>query len=315
VVDKQNGLGEGGVVHVKKKPVHSFRKETELCEVKKKLKDSLAETESAQLRELLPLTREAVESVRSVLGTPEGLTRVLMRDDEAEILSVLRAHNSNERDTPVELACDLSTQYLRAFDDLFKCRLDVENTIFKSKGEETTEVLEATKLRDTTYVEYLTESKNLSDACSTESSLIGRVQERNEATKACVDGLYQLLDESVVVITAQDPSTVTRSVVETLSLHDDWVPSKFAEEKELRAQVKESMTNLALSLKTYSEVLLHCDDPPKAIAHRKEMDIPEETTPLKVVLREHIATKETWLTGIARDYQSKVSPALICSTL
>ena len=90
------GLGEGGVVHVKKKPVHSFRKETELCEVKKKLKDSLAEAESAQLRELLPLTREAVESVRSVLGTPEGLTRVLMRDDETEILSVLRAHNSKQ---------------------------------------------------------------------------------------------------------------------------------------------------------------------------------------------------------------------------
>jgi serine/threonine protein kinase/ubiquitin len=312
VVDKTNGLGEGGVVHVKENHVHSFLMETELREVKTKLTDALAKAESAQLRELQPITREAVEAARSVLGTPEGLTRGFMRDDEAEILSVLRAHNSKERDAPVELACDLSAQYLRALDDLFKCRLDVENALFKSKGEESTEVLEATKLRDATYAEYLAASKNLSDACSTESGLIGRVQERNEATKACVDGLYQLLDESVVVITAmnqpQEPS-----VAETLSLHDDWVARKLAEEQELRAKVKEAMINLALSLKAYSEVLLHCDDPPKAKAHHKQMDIPEDTTPLKVVLRECIAAKEMWLAGIARDYQSKVSPALICS--
>ena len=60
VVDKQNGLGEGGVVvHVKENHVHSFRKETELRElrlVKNKLKDTLSEVESAQLRELLSLT-------------------------------------------------------------------------------------------------------------------------------------------------------------------------------------------------------------------------------------------------------------------
>jgi hypothetical protein len=101
--------------------------------------------------------------------------------------------------------------------------------------------------------------------------------------------------------------------LEALSLHDDWVASKLVEEQELRAKVKEAMTNLALSLKAYSEVLLHCDDPPKAgapIAHHKEMDIPEDTTPLKVVLRERIAAKETWLAGLARDYQSNVSPAL-----
>ena len=67
------------------------------------------------------------------------------------------------------------------------------------------------------------------------------------------------------------------------------------------------------ALKTYSELLLHSDDPPKAIAHHKEMDIPEDTTPLKVVLRERITVKETWLAGIARDYQSEVSPALICA--
>ena len=50
------------------------------------------------------------------------------------------------------------------------------------------------------------------------------------------------------------------------------------------------MSNLALSLKAYSEVLLHCDDPPKGgapIAHYKEMDMPEDTTPLKVVRAHH----------------------------
>jgi len=44
----------------------------------------------------------------------DGLTRVCMRDNEPEILSVLRNYNSkktNERDDPVERACDLSKQY------------------------------------------------------------------------------------------------------------------------------------------------------------------------------------------------------------
>ena len=116
-------------------------------------------------------------------------------------------------DMPLSNWTTTSAQYLRAFDDLFNCRLDVENEIFNSKDEEATEVLKATKLR-----------------------------------KACVDGIYQLLDESVVVITSmnpQDPSTATIIVAETLSLHDDWVSSKLTEVQELCAKVKETMTNLA----------------------------------------------------------------------
>jgi len=64
---------------------------------------------------------------------------------ESEILSILKDHKAkkeDDRDNPVELACDLSTQYFRARDDLFMCRMNVENAIFKSKGEESTEVLE-----------------------------------------------------------------------------------------------------------------------------------------------------------------------------
>ena len=120
-----------------------------------------------------------------------------MQDDESEILGVLKAHNSKERDAPVERACELGTQYLRARDDLVNCRLSVETALLKSKGEESGEVLEATQLRDTTFQEYLSASKNLLEACNAENGLIGRVQQRSEATKECEDRLFQLVGESV----------------------------------------------------------------------------------------------------------------------
>ena len=69
-------------------------------------------------------------------------------------------------------------QYLRARDDLVNCRLSVETALLKSKGEESGEVLEATKMRDTTYQEYLSASKKLLEACNAENGLIGRVQQR-----------------------------------------------------------------------------------------------------------------------------------------
>ena len=58
---------------------------------------------------------------------------------ESEILSILKDHKAkkeDDRDNPVELACDLSTQYFRARDDLFMCRMNVENAIFESGFEE-----------------------------------------------------------------------------------------------------------------------------------------------------------------------------------
>jgi serine/threonine protein kinase len=161
----------------------------------------------------------------------DGLTRVCMRNNEPEISSVLRDYNSkkmNVRDDPVERACDLSSQYICARDDLCRHRLDVEKAIFKSKGEESTEVLEVTKLRDAAYQKYLAVSKKLLDACNSGSSLTGRIYERNKATKTCADRLFQLLDESVVD-QPQDPATETKSVVTTLSLHDDWGANKLQE--------------------------------------------------------------------------------------
>ena len=161
----------------------------------------------------------------------DGLTRVCMRDNEPEILSVLRNYNSkktDERDDPVERACEISKQYSSARDDLCRHRLDVEKAILKSKGEESTEVLEVTKLRDASYEKYLAVSKKLLDACNSGSSLTGRIHERNRATRACADRLSQLLDESVTD-QPQDPATATRSVVETLSLHDGWGVSKLEE--------------------------------------------------------------------------------------
>ena len=104
----------------------------------------------------------------------------------------------------------------------------MEKVILKSKGEESTEVLEVTKVRDAAYQKYLALSKKLLDACNSGSSLTGRIHERNKATRSRADCLSQLLDESVADQT-QDPATATRSVVETLSLHDDWGVSKLEE--------------------------------------------------------------------------------------
>jgi hypothetical protein len=75
--------------------------------------------------------------------------------------------------------------------------MNVENAIFKSKGEESTEVLEQTKLRDVSYEKYLAVSKKVLDACNSGSGLIGRFHEENKATKARADRLIQLLEESV----------------------------------------------------------------------------------------------------------------------
>ena len=80
----------------------------------------------ARLRELLPITGA---DVRAVLDTPQGLPGGFMRDDESEILDVLKTHNSKERDAPVELVCDIGTQYYRALDDIVNCRLAVDNAL------------------------------------------------------------------------------------------------------------------------------------------------------------------------------------------
>ena len=142
-----------------------------------------------------PITHAAV---RAVLHTPQGLPQGFMGDDESEIPSFLKTHNSMERDACVERACDLDTQYFRAHEHLVNCRLSVENLLLEDKGEESREVLEATKLRNATYQEYLAASKKLLEACDAENGLIGRVrkQNRNKATKACAGRLFQVASES-----------------------------------------------------------------------------------------------------------------------
>jgi hypothetical protein len=75
------------------------------------------------------------------------------------------------------------------------------------------------------------------------------------------------------------PSSETRTlIVETLSKHDAWVANKLAQAQELCANVKEAMTKLAVLLME--------------------------------VLRERIAAQESWVTGLAREYQSKMAPEL-----
>ena len=63
-------------------------------------------------------------------------------------------------------------------------------------------MLEATKLRDATYQEYLSASKKLLEACNAENGLIGRFQQRREATKECADRLFELVGESVASMMA-----------------------------------------------------------------------------------------------------------------
>ncbi len=124
-----------------------------------------------------------------------------MGDDKSEIPSFLKTHNSMERDACVERACDLDTQYFRAHEDLVDCRLSVENLLLEDKGEESREVLKATKLRNATYQEYPAASKKLLEACDAENGLIGRVRKQNKATKTCAGRLFQVVGESVGAIT------------------------------------------------------------------------------------------------------------------
>ncbi len=63
-------------------------------------------------------------------------------------------------------------------------------------------------------------------------------------------------------------------------------------------------------LKTYSEVLLHCDDKPLAGAEHKEKALPADTSPLMVDLRKRIAAQESWVAGLAGEYESKMAPEL-----
>jgi hypothetical protein len=132
----------------------------------------------------------------------------------------LREHNSKERDAPVERSCDLGTQCFRALEDLFNSRLAVENALLKSESEESREVLESTKLRDATYQESLAASKKLLETCNADNGLIGRVHQRNEATKACAGRLFQLLGESVGEITAMNQPHVVETPL-LVSLDDD----------------------------------------------------------------------------------------------
>jgi len=223
------------------------RKEAELLEVKSKLTTA----ENACRLELHAITREAVGAV---MDTPEGLPGGFMRDDDTEILRVLRAHNSEERDGPVAMRLDtnralaLSTQYcdkfLRSRDALVSCRFVVEKGIFKIEGEECMEMLQ----RDAKYQEYLAVCVELVDACNAEDGLIGRVQKANNAIKVLADCLNQLLGESVVAITARAHCR-SRTVIEIVALHDNWVARKLAQAQELRAKVKAAMTNLAVLLR------------------------------------------------------------------
>jgi hypothetical protein len=304
-------LGERQEAHEEAREADAARKKAEA-----EANGLRLELDGARLRELQPITHAAV---RAVLDTPEGLPGGFMRDDESEILVVLKTHNSKERDAPVELACDLGTQYFCALDNLVNCRMDMEKTLLKSEGEQSSEVLESTKLRrDATYQDYLAVSKKLLDACNAGNGMIGRVQQRNETTKACADRLFQLVGESVGVIAAMNqphvPSSETRTlIVETLAKHDAWVANKLAQSQELCVNVRETMTKLAVLLKAYSEVLLHCDDNPLTgalLAEHKDKALPEDTSPLMEVLHERIATQESWVTCLAREYQSKMAPEL-----
>jgi serine/threonine protein kinase len=364
--------------------VESARQEAREADVARKKAEAEAdglrlELDGARLPQLQPITHAAV---RAVLDTPQGLPRGFMRDEESEILDVLKTHNSKERDAPVDRACDLGTKYFRAREDLVNCRLAVENALLKNEGEESREVLEATELRDATYLKYLAASKKLLEACNADNGLVGRVQQRKQDTKACADRLFQLVGEFVVSMVAleigaevvfkglmgradlngldgtvvsyqpstkrfgvrvasidsiiavkqenlelkdevaQAPSSERRTlVVETLSKHDTWVARKLAQAKERCADVKNAMTSLAELLKTYSEVL-RCDDPPLTGAlltehkpEHQEKALPEDTSPLVVDLSERIAAQESWVTGLSREYQSKVAPALNLAAL
>ena len=56
------------------------------------------ELDSVKQRDLLLVVQAGV---RAVVGSPEGLPVGLMRQDETEVLSVLRIHLSQEEDAPV----------------------------------------------------------------------------------------------------------------------------------------------------------------------------------------------------------------------
>ena len=176
MLEKDKSVAEGHTRLEKDKAVAEAlgaREDAREADAARNKADAEADGLRLELRLLLPITGAAV---RAVLGTPqaEGLPGGFMRDDESEILGVLKTHNSKERDAPVERACDLGTQYYRALDDIVKCRLAVDNALVKSEGEESREVLEATKLRrDATYQENLVASKKLLEACNAENGLIG----------------------------------------------------------------------------------------------------------------------------------------------
>ena len=136
MLEKDKAVAEGHARLEKDKAVaEALGAREDACEADAARNKADAEADGLrlELRLLLPITGAAV---RAVLGTPQGLPGGFMRDDESEILGVLKTHNSKERDAPVERACDLVTQYYCALDDIVKCRLAVDNALVKSEGEE-----------------------------------------------------------------------------------------------------------------------------------------------------------------------------------
>ena len=275
------------------------------CKIQELQSQFHSELDGAQQREPLRVVQQAV---RAAVDTPGGLPEGYMRDEDAEVLNFLESHMSRDKRNVISDACHLCTQYLTSRDGLTSSRGGVEHALAVCAladplAEEMQE--QAKRGRDQAHEKHLEAARALLGACDQESGFMEHVVKRRGEVNASASQLEDLLGENTKTIDIDSSSDKCLDIVQkSVSSHDKWVQSKKSEAKKLQGNIREAMSILATTFKSYSAVLLECDNSSRNAGNLNDSRLQTGH------LLECIAEQDLWVAGLAREYEAGIRPLL-----
>ena len=167
---------------------------------------------------------------------------------------------------------------------------------------------EAVAGRDEARERHVAAAQALLEACSSEQGLLERVANLNASAQRLARQLSQVLGGGSAAGDEDEDSMDPTAVGRAISQHDQWVGSQGEQSRTLCGSIKEAMSRLARALQVYADRLLLAG---ASDSEGSSLSIElADTRPLAVDVLEHIAAQDTWVAGLAEEYEKGVSPLL-----
>eukprot|EP00802_Teleaulax_amphioxeia_P001877 Tamp_01879.p1 GENE.Tamp_01879~~Tamp_01879.p1 ORF type:complete len:1262 (+),score=324.47 Tamp_01879:258-3788(+) len=244
-------------------------------------------------------------AVGAVAETPEGLPPGFMRPDDERILGILRTHHVRREEAAIRRASERCAEYVHTSHEMAICHGVVQRAVAAGTD---AGLEEAVAGRDEARERHVAAAQALLEACSSEQGLLERVANLNASAQRLALQLSQVLGGGSATGDEDEDSMDPTAVGRAISQHDQWVGSQGEQSRTLCESIKEAMSRLARALQVYADRLLLTG---ASDSEGSSLSIElADTRPLAVDVLEQIAAQDTWVAGLAEEYEKGVSPLL-----